>query len=164
MFGYYSVDVQKTFGETVPVLNNDKYLTTVGSVAAVFNAIRFIWSAFLDKYSYKKVYGVLLLIQICVALTMKFAIKSKFTYATWICIALFCEGGHFTLVPNILKKIYGEQATGLYGVAITFTGLTSLMMIPLLETALGKDYIIFYLLTACFSTVSLIILTFFFTE
>jgi len=60
------------------------------------------------------------------------AIKSKETYAIWICLALFCEGGHFTLVPNMLKKIFGDQATSLYGIMLTYTGFSSLVMICLL--------------------------------
>jgi len=86
------------------------------------------------------------------------------TYAVWVCGALFCEGGHFTLVPNILKKIYGDQATSLYGIMLTYTGLSALVMIALLETNLSKDYLVFYLITAGSSFLALIILLFFFTE
>ena len=157
LFGYYSVDVFKTFGQSVPELSDDRYLTWVGSMAALFNAARFIWSACLDHYSYKEVYGVLLLLQIFLAATMSFAIKSKAFYLSWICLALLCEGGHFTLVPNILKKIFGRQATSLYGVAFSYTGLTSLLMIGLLE-AFAESYLLFYALTAVFSLLSLLLL------
>ena len=74
LFGYYSIDVFKQFGQTVDSLSNDRYLTWVGSVAALFNASRFVWSACLDVYSYKQVYGVLLLLQICLGSTMVIAI------------------------------------------------------------------------------------------
>ena len=53
LFGYYSIDVFKQFGQTVETLSNDEFLTLVGSLAAIFNALRFVWSAFLDYYSYK---------------------------------------------------------------------------------------------------------------
>ena len=56
------------------VLSDDGYLTWVGSVAALLNASRFIWSAFLDVYSYKQVYGVLLVLQIFLGSTMGVAI------------------------------------------------------------------------------------------
>ena len=62
LFGYYSVDVFKSFGQTIPELSDDKYLTWVGSMAALCNACRFIWSACLDYYSYRQVYGILLLL------------------------------------------------------------------------------------------------------
>ena len=88
---------------------------------------------------------------------MSFAIKSKTFYLTWICLALFCEGGHFTLVPNILKKIFGRQATSLYGVAFSYTGLTSLIMIGLLQT-FAENYLLFYYISAVFSMTALILL------
>ena len=72
--GYYSINVFKQFGQTVETLSNDEFLTWVGSVAALFNTARFVWSAFLDHYSYKKVYGVLLLLQIFIGSTMSSAI------------------------------------------------------------------------------------------
>jgi hypothetical protein len=40
----------------------DNFLGVVGSVGAAFNSIRFVWSAALDKYSYKVVYGILLIL------------------------------------------------------------------------------------------------------
>ena len=86
------------------------------------------------------------------------------TYLIWICAALFCEGGHFTLVPNVLKKIYGDQATSLYGITLTYTGLSSLVMIALLETSLSKDYLLFYIITAGTSFIALCILLFGFSE
>ena len=47
---------------------------------------------------------------------------------------------------------------------MTYTGLTSLIMIGLLETSLSKDYLMFYIITAGASFISLIILLFLFTE
>ena len=163
LFGYYSVDVFKSFGQTVPELSDDKYLTWVGSMAALFNAGRFVWSACLDYYSYQQVYGVLLLLQIFLACTMSFAIKGRVFYLSWICLALLCEGGHFTLVPNILKKLFGRQATSLYGIAFSYTGLTSLVMIGLLE-AFAENYLLFYAITALSSLSALILLHWKFRE
>jgi hypothetical protein len=41
---------------------DETFLTSVGSYGAIFNAIRFVWSGLLDKYSYKVVYGSLLIL------------------------------------------------------------------------------------------------------
>ena len=103
MFGYYIVNTFKDFGQTVEVLNDDKFLTTVSSVSALFNSARFIWAGALDKFKFKKIYGILLIIQICLAYTVKFTEKSKASFAMFICLALFCVGGHFALFPNVLK-------------------------------------------------------------
>ena len=68
------------------------------------------------------------------------------------------------MVPNILKKIFGDQATSLYGITLTYTGLSSLVMIALLETSLSKDYLLFFIITAGSSFVAFCILMFFFSE
>ena len=62
VLGYYIVNTYKDVGQETPGLNDDSFLTTVGSISALFNAVRFIWSGALDKFSFRKVYGVLLLI------------------------------------------------------------------------------------------------------
>lgn len=164
IFGYYTVDVYKMFGQTYTVLNFDEYLTWVGSLGSVFTSLRFIWSAALDSYSYRLIYGILLIAQMVLALTMFIAVQNQVTYMIWICCALFCEGGHFTLVPNVLKKIYGDQATSLYGITMTYTGLSSFVMIGLLETSLSQDYLLFYIITAASSFSAFCILIFAFTE
>ena len=164
MFGYYTIDVFKVFGQTTEALNHDAYLTWVGSLGSVMTSLRFLWSWALDSRPYKLVYGILLAIQITLALTMFVAVKSRTTYLVWICLALFAEGGHFTIVPNTLKKIYGAQATSLYGVMLTYTGITSLVMVGLLETQLSKKYLQFYFITAGCSLLALLLLLFAFTE
>ena len=62
LLGYYVINTYKAFGESVPALDDDKYLTLVNSISAIFNSVRFIWSGALDKTSFKKVYGVLIMI------------------------------------------------------------------------------------------------------
>ena len=161
--GYYSINVFKQFGQTIETLSNDEFLTWVGSVAALFNTARFVWSGFLDHYSYKKVYGLLLLLQIFLGSTMSFAIQSKGFYMTWISLALFCEGAHFTLVPNILKKIFGRQATSLYGIAFSYTGLASVLILVLLEIY-PTDYLMFFALSAILSLLALLVLLIRFDE
>ena len=46
----------------------------------------------------------------------------------------------------MLKQIYGRQATQLYGINFTGTGLASLLIIGLVESSIGRDYYkLFYL-------------------
>jgi hypothetical protein len=62
--GYYTLNVFKAFGCTKPDLNDDAFLTKVGSIAVFMGALRFLWSAAMDfdSVSFKKVYGFLLVI------------------------------------------------------------------------------------------------------
>jgi hypothetical protein len=85
-------------------------------------------------------------------------------YGTWVCLSVWCEGGHFTLVPNILKIIYGDQATSLYGIMFTYTGVCGLLMLGLLSSRLGQEYIIFWILTSVLSGISLLLLLLVFNQ
>ena len=128
--GFFVVNQTKNYG-LANGLSNEIYLTEIASIGAIFNAIRFIWSFLLDNLPYKIVYGSLLASQIILNFTIFFVNKNKFFYAVWVCLFMFCEGGHFVLVPNILKKIYGSKATQLYGFMFSFTAMGSILMIIL---------------------------------
>jgi len=108
VLGYYVVNSYKTFGQSVPNLNADHYLSTVSSVSALFNAARFVWSGALDKYNFKLVYGVLVTMEAALAFGVWFESKSRISYAVMVCLVLFCIGGHFALFPNVLKQIFGK--------------------------------------------------------
>ena len=103
LLGYYVINTYKAFGESVPILDDDKYLTEINSISAIFNSVRFIWSGALDKLSFKKVYGCLILIQLLIAFTVRLAELSRVSFAVMFCMTLFCVGGHFALFPNVLK-------------------------------------------------------------
>lgn len=139
----------------------------LGSFAAICNSIRFLWSWATDYVPYKIVYAFMLCIQIVLNFTIKLVAKNQALYAIWICGMLLCEGGHFTLVPNVLKKIYGEKATQLYGILFSYTGLCSVGLIILQDEFLGKDattYDIFFYINGGMSVMALLILVFLFSE
>ena len=164
VLGYYIVDTYKNLGESVEVLNNDSYLTLISSVSSLFNALRFVWSGALDKYSFKWVYGVLVVIQILLAATIQLTKTSKFSFAVMLCLTLFCIGGHFALFPNVLKQVFGKQATVLYGFLFTGTGLSSIFIVGLILTPVGKEYTVMFYIFGMFSVLSLIILIFFYKQ
>ena len=103
IFAYYVVNVYKLFGEGIPALDNDEYLTLVNSISAIFNSLRFIWSGAIDKLPFNYVYGVLLLLQISIACSMSMTASNRISYLVVVCLVLFCVGGHFALFPNILR-------------------------------------------------------------
>mmetsp|Transcript_28008 Transcript_28008/g.37392 ORF Transcript_28008/g.37392 Transcript_28008/m.37392 type:complete len:189 (-) Transcript_28008:287-853(-) len=146
LFGYYIVNSYKSFGASVPELDDDSYLTLISSVSALFNAARFVWAGALDKLDFKKVYGVLVMLEMTLAFSIRLTAMSKVSFAAVVCLVLFCIGGHFALFPNLLKQIFGKQATVLYGVLFTGTGLASLAIVGLIFSPLGDHYYsLFYL-------------------
>lgn len=121
-----------------------------------------MWSAALDKFSIKKVYGLVLVLQIIFSATMEWAKLAEWSYAMWIWMIVWLEGAHFALAPNILKIIYGDQATKLMGVFYTYTGLLSICLIIILWTPLGTLYIYSFSLCCLASVVALLVLIFVF--
>ena len=138
--GYYTVTVFKQFGQTEPVLNDDSFLCTVGSVGFIMGIIRFFWSAALDlkSCSFMIVYTVLLCLQIAMSFTIHLAVQTRTTYALWIALMIFTEGGHFTLVPNVLRIIFGEKSASIiYGVVFSFTGVAQIIIISIVLSKFG---------------------------
>ena len=93
--------------------------------------------------------------------TISFVSSNQILYALWVSLILFCEGGHFTLVPNVLKKIYGEKATFLYGIMFSYTGVCSALMMGLEGALISRtvlSYNIIFVLSGLLSVVSFLIL------
>lgn len=158
MVGLITVDCVKTFAISRPNLDHEEYITEIISISCIFNGGRCVWAFLLDYYSYKKVYGGMLILQTVCGFTYYFSSKSMVSYAIWIWMGQWCEGGHFTIIPNILKIIYGKHATEIYGFVFCYIGISSSIMLGLLHSALGHDYFWFWGLGSCMSLVAMGIL------
>jgi len=83
-------------------------------------------------------------------------------YFIVVSFSVFCEGGHFTLVPAVTKTIYGKRASEIYGILMIYTGLSSITSVILVNSLLNKlGYIFFFNLGCGFTVISLILLAFF---
>ena len=134
--GFFVVNQTKTFGE-LNGLNDDRYLALICSIGSIFNTLRFVWSWWLDHAKLKIVYGTLLLAQVVLNFTIFFVDKNWYTYALWIWLFMFCEGGHFTILPNILFRIFGSRAVAVYGWFGSFCAVVSVTQIFLDDWFLG---------------------------
>ena len=89
----------------------------------------------------------------------------KHVYMVWVSLSFLTEGGHFTLVPAILKKLYGDEGSRIFGWAFSFIGIASLIKIFTLKLflkSLGFDcFLIIYGVLCC---LSFLILVFYFKE
>jgi len=165
--GLYTVSHFKSYAFTNGLLD-DAFLSHLGSAASFFITCRFVWSAILDKYPYKLVYGILLSLSSFFALTMVFVSSSKFLFSIWVCGILFCMGGHYTLVPNVLKQIYTEKyATQLYGILFSYTAITAFSQIllqSLFQTEEASSYNGLFITCGLFTFTALLILIFQFED
>ena len=77
-------------------------MTTVVSVATILGGItRFMWSFGIDKFGFKKVFALLLIIQIIISATISSIAEYKILYLIWVCFSMICEGGLFSMFPTL---------------------------------------------------------------
>lgn len=118
-------------------IDDQDYFVALGSIGGVCASLRFFWSLPVDYFSFKIVYTVMILTQFALTIAMPYAVKNKTAYAFCVCVAFFCEGGHFTLVPTMYKKLFGEDGARVFGVGFSFIGIASLFQILLFQTLGG---------------------------
>lgn len=105
--GLYIAYSYKTFGKHE--INDDHFLTYVGSVSSIFNgSFRYLWGMLMDKTSFKTSYCILLLCQIGLMASLYFIATMKWLYLIWISFLLCCEGGNLSLFPTIIARMYGK--------------------------------------------------------
>lgn len=84
--GLFFTSVYKTYWFTVPTAPSENFAAAFGSIGSVFNGLRFVWSAVLDKVRFKYVYGTLIVLQIFIAFSVNFVVQYKWVYGLWICL------------------------------------------------------------------------------
>lgn len=68
---------------------------------------RIIWGNLYDRFSFKKVYGFLLSLQLALASSIYYVSLNKSLFFIWSCLSLICGGGHFALFPALCLKEAG---------------------------------------------------------
>jgi MFS transporter, OFA family, oxalate/formate antiporter len=88
----------------------DSFVTIVGSVAALSNGLfRIVWGYLLDKYSYKSVNSLILLLQILLCSSFYFIVKVDYLYLLWVGLIFCCHGGVNTMLAPVSMKLYGQN-------------------------------------------------------
>lgn len=82
-FPYYIAANFKSYGSIgIP---DDQFMTIVGAIGSSFNGFsRLFWAYLFDIFGFKKVYFILLCLEIPVAFTLTIVHKSKFLYLVWV--------------------------------------------------------------------------------
>ena len=105
VFGMYVASVYK---DTALGLIPDSTLTLAGSLGAFANGgSRMFWATIMDYIGFRKVYLILVSIQI---ITATFIYQSRYNaplYVMFVVLAFLCEGGHFSTFSAAAPKIFG---------------------------------------------------------
>jgi hypothetical protein len=145
--GYFIAESTTTYAKQY--IKDPEFLELVRTISTFFGALRFIWSFSLDKFSYKRTYGILICMQIGLIITLPFILHlgsdglKKTLYLSVVCLAHCCLGGHFVLVPTIFAKLFGAAGgIRVYSVGYAFQGIASFVNIFLLDMFLDDTGIV----------------------
>lgn len=128
-YGYTLIGSYKVFGAIY--IRDDLFLTYVGSIGCIFGSLRFFWSLMLDLgFTYQQVYGTLCFVQlICASQLFQTAQQgNKYGFLRLMAISMFCEGGHFVLLPSHCAQVFGSSKRGVKAFSLLFScfGMCSL--------------------------------------
>lgn len=86
-------------------------------------------------------------------------------FLIWVSMIVWAEGAHFSLVPTICAKLFGEHAPIVYGVAFSFGAVSSIVSSVLVQFTLKTvGYETFYYMAAAMSLMALLLLRTVFEE
>ena len=110
-YGYYMTNSFKQFGFTGGL--GDYTLSIIGSFGALFNGcFKIFWATMLDYYPFKRVYGVILLIQITLLISVHWAVYRAWSYAIVICLSFMCDGSMTSMLPVVTLHVFGIKRGG----------------------------------------------------
>jgi len=107
-FGLLMANNYKVYGLTR--IADDSWVTLVGSIGSASNGCsRLFWAALYDRFGFKKVYFILMAIQIAIAGTLDMIAGVKILYLFWHSITMATEGGQFSIMPAVTSKTFGPK-------------------------------------------------------
>jgi MFS family permease len=149
----------------VHTLHDENYISLIGAIAGIFGGIRFQWGPLVKALGFKAVYSGILLLEMIIGYTFpQFGALYKSTFAVYLGLIFFAEGAHFTLMPIMISRMFGEHATMVYGFGFSFSGFSSLISSLLIAFVFNDDFETCYYLGASLCVVSLVILGCLFRE
>jgi MFS transporter, OFA family, oxalate/formate antiporter len=121
-FGYLVLSNFKVFGSQY--ISDDLSLTTIGSIATICGSIaRFTWPFAQDYLGYEKVYGLLVLINFAASGFFYSSVTNPMYYGILVSTAVFCEGGHFVMLPAQCVEVWKTPEAGMRAYALIYSCL-----------------------------------------
>ena len=156
-YGYFYTNVYKDYGKEY--INDDKFLTLVGAIAALFNGFfKLLWASLLDYYPFRRIYGGLILLEIGLIVLINVAVYNKWAFMVVTCLTYMCDGSLTSMLPALTVQQFGLiRGPQIYSYLFSVFGLSCLMSIFVVTNfkhALG--YTGMFMLSFCFSSVAAI--------
>ena len=126
-YGYFFTGVYKIYGKDY--INDDIFLTRVGAISALFNGFfKFVWSYSLDFYPFKRIYGSLMILQMCNVLLIQFAVYNKYAFMLVSCLTFMCDGSLTSMLPALTVAQFGIlRGPEVYSIMYSAFGVASML-------------------------------------
>ena len=108
----YLASVFKTMGMQLGHYD-DAFLTWIGSIGSLANGLsRVVWGPMQDKTGFRKIYQVVLGIELLVCSLLPLIVKTnKYLYLVWVFMSYLCLGAHFVIFPNAIIALFGLRSS-----------------------------------------------------
>jgi len=156
-YGIYMASVYKTTAQdTLP----DKVLTYAGMIGSICNGGgRVFWGTLMDKGGFKRMYFVLIIIQIILGFTIWHVRSQSFLYPLWVGVSFLGEGGHLSMFPAVTCKVFGIQYGGqIFTIMFYQVAFASLCGFFIKNFGKNISYAAMFNIASVFSIVSFVLL------
>jgi len=105
---------------------SDGVLTLAGALASACSGFaRFFWAYMLDKFGFRKVYTVMMIIQTINSALIYEHRMNKLVYPVLVCISSVTFGGMYSVFPTTTIKIYGIKNGPKINSFLAFSGASA---------------------------------------
>lgn len=125
---------------------DDKFLTLLGAFGALACGLsRFLWAALIEKFSFKFLLWMLLIINSVLAFTIYYIREIKAVYPVYVILTSICYGGFLGIFPAISSKVfgfrYGAQIYGFLFYAFPASNFAQVIIINLIGKVFGLWFV-----------------------
>lgn len=160
---FYGIYMAGVYKKTAQDYLDDNTLTIAGAIGSICNGCsRYMWASLQDIYGFRKVYFVVMMIQLIVSATIWNVKANEYLYPAWVAFSFLCEGAHFACFPAVTAKIFGVQYGGqIFTIIFLIIPVSSLLSYLLVH--FGANHIsnqTIFLIAAVFSGINIVLIYF----
>ena len=106
VFCYTVANTNRTFGQLNQI--DESLLGNLANIYAIVSGCsRLIWGILFDKFGFKKLYLLLVLVEIIDSATIYFSVSKPLLYCFQVCLGAFILAGNVSLIIPIYPKVFG---------------------------------------------------------
>jgi MFS family permease len=156
-------NTNRSFGQLN--LLNEKVLSNLSKVAAIMNGSgRLLWGALFDKFGFKKLYILIVAVEIGISSTIFQFGNNTIMYFIMVCVTALLLAGNIALMIPLYPKIFGiKYGTEVNGICIALYSFTCILgpVVAKFVVHEKKDYQRLYLSGTVLAVISFIVVCMF---